>query len=221
MTKPFGEAIQQAQCSLEKTIAEYEVVRSAYAAGDIEEAYQRAFRYAAASEQQALQARDLPAYTGNPNAGRVMQEQIRTLVPIEIHEPPDKDWIAFTIPALLPKKEKGSALFIRLSLLAALADHYKDKPPHRIDNCTIVVKHLYDETRPEREYRDHDNIELNAAIDAIALFALVDDSPLRCRHYYCSAPAKGNSTEIHLMPNDVFMCWLVAENLFATDRFSG
>ena len=48
----------------------------------------------------------------------------------------------------------------------------------------MIFRHVYDRNRPEREYRDHDNIELNTVVDAIAMFFLVDDTPLECRHYY-------------------------------------
>ena len=42
----------------------------------------------------------------------------------------------------------------------------------------MIFRHTYDRNRPEREYRDHDNIELNTVVDAVVMFFLVDDAPI-------------------------------------------
>ena len=66
------------------------------------------------------------------------------------------------------------------------------------------VCHRYDKSRPEREYRDHDNIEMNAIIDALALYTLYDDAPLRCEHHYCSLTDDRDATTILLVPQPEF-----------------
>ena len=82
----------------------------------------------------------------------------------------------------------------------------------RYRNCVLIFRHVYDRHRPEREYRDHDNIELNTVVDAIAMFFLVDDTPLECRHYYCSASGTKERTEVYLVPRNAFADWLALEN---------
>jgi hypothetical protein len=55
----------------------------------------------------------------------------------------------------------------------------------------------------------NDNIEINAMADVVALYVLFDDSPLRCAHYYCSAPGDENRTEIFVVPQTEFGTWIV------------
>ena len=82
----------------------------------------------------------------------------------------------------------------------------------RYRNCVLIFRHVYDRNRPEREYRDHDNIELNTVVDALAMFFLVDDTPLECRHYYCSARGSIERTEVYIVPRNEFETWLAMEN---------
>ena len=39
----------------------------------------------------------------------------------------------------------------------------------------LVYRHVYDKDYPERNMRDHDNIEINQVTDIVALFTMVDD----------------------------------------------
>ena len=96
------------------------------------------------------------------------------------------------IPTLLPKKQKGSVDYIRDYLYLAMGEFFRGKQPVRYTDCVLIFRHIYRHDRPERRYRDHDNIEVNAVTDVIALYVLFDDSPLHCSHYYCSAPGNDN-----------------------------
>ena len=111
--------------------------------------------------------------------------------------------------SLLPKKNGGNAIYVRASISLSLSEFFKNNKKVMItEPSTLVVKHNYDKTRPEKEYRDHDNIELNVIIDALAMNLLPDDSPLTLRHYYFSKPADEDSTEIFLIPNKNFIDFL-------------
>ena len=46
--------------------------------------------------------------------------------------------------------------------------------------------------------------ELNAIVDALALYALYDDGPLRCEHHYCSLQDDRDATTVLLVPQDAF-----------------
>jgi hypothetical protein len=92
-----------------------------------------------------------------------------------------------------------------------MARFWRGKPPVRYPYNVTVFRHVYRRDRPERQYRDHDNIELNRVLDIVALYVMVDDSPMRCRHYYCGAPGSGHRTEIYVVPRDEFVHWLAIE----------
>ena len=44
------------------------------------------------------------------------------------------------------------------------------------------------------------------------MFFLVDDTPLECRHYYCSAAGDEERTEVYIVPRADFESWLAMEN---------
>ena len=143
-------------------------------------------------------------------------------VPVEIGFTAE-GWFSVRLPLLLPKKERGSAEYVRSILLPALRTFFADRPPVRLDNCVLIYRHVYAEDRPERQRRDHDNIEINMVSDCIALYAMTDDAPGLCSHYYCSdAPglcshyycstsATVERTEVYVVPQREFAAWLEAE----------
>ena len=88
----------------------------------------------------------------------------------------------------------------------ALEDFFSEDRPVKIDEpATIIFRHNYSFDTPEKEYRDHDNIEINVVVDLLALYILIDDAPLRLRHYYLSVPSDENVTEIYVLPNRKFL----------------
>ena len=120
-------------------------------------------------------------------------------------------WFSVRLPLLLPKKERGSAEYVRSILLPALRTFFADRPPVRFEDCVLIYRHVYAEDRPERQRRDHDNIEINMVSDCIALYAMTDDAPGLCSHYYCSAAATVERTEVYVVPQHEFTAWLEAE----------
>lgn len=200
---PFKRDIDRACKRLQLASMVLRNVRDAYAAGDRKEAYQNAFEFAYHTERLTLLARTLPALTGIPAARSKMEHQIAEVLPLHIGYTAD-GWFGVDMPALLPKKEHGGADYIRQNLYLALGEYFKSRDKLRLDACVLVVCHRYDRNRPERAYRDHDNIELNAVVDALALYALYDDGPLRCEHHYCSLQDDRDATTVLLVPQDAF-----------------
>ena len=205
------------QIQLDRAIKEAEqlvktlyAVNTVYADKRMEEALTKSVTAARISESVALKTRALPAYTGHPQADAMVQNAIEEAVPVEMGFT-EEGWFFLRMPILLPRKEKSSRSYLRGFLFPALERFTYEKPKIRYRNCVLIFRHVYDRNRPEREYRDHDNIELNTVVDAIAMFFLVDDTPLECRHYYCSTAGDDERTEVYIVPRADFEGWLAME----------
>ena len=205
------------QIQLDRAIKEAErlvktlyVVKTDYADKRIEEALTKSVTAAKISEGVALKTRALPAHTGHPQAEVMVQKALEEAVPIEMGFT-EEGWFFLRMPILLPRKEKSSRSYLRRFLYPALERFTYEKPKIRYRNCVLIFRHVYDRNRPEREYRDHDNIELNTVVDAIAMFFLVDDTPLECAHFYCSAAGDEERTEVYIVPRADFERWLAME----------
>ena len=134
-----------------------------------------------------------------------------TLTNLEASTYARRGWFLLKIPALLPKKGTGSPIYIQQYLYPALRRYFDGKPPARYRSCVLAYRHVYQRGRPERAYRDHDNIEVNMVTDIITLYLLPDDAPRRCAHYYCSAAGEVDCTEVYVVPASRFPEWLAAE----------
>ena len=170
-------------------------------------AYEAAFDFEAALEKAVLLARVLPIYTGRPGARERVEDLIEQTVPIELGYTKE-GWFCLRIPALLPKKGKGSPTYIQQSLYLGMQHFFAGKVPASYSDCVLIYRHVYDKSRPERAWRDHDNIELNMVTDIITLYLLPDDAPMRCAHYYCSASGEDDRTEVYVVPRMQFASWL-------------
>ena len=140
--------------TLERTI------RQAAILDDEDVAYRTALRLSETCEQAVLLARSLPACTGIPHVFFDMEQQTELQTPVEIGFTAE-GWFSLRMPMLMPKKERGSAAFVRMLLLPALRRFFQGKPPVRINPCVLVFRHVYSKDRPDRALRDHDNIETN------------------------------------------------------------
>ena len=194
----------------ERLVKTLYAIKTDYAEKRMEEAMAKSVTAARIAESVALKTRALPAYTGHPQAEAMIQELIAEAVPVEMGFT-DEGWFSLRMPILLPRKEKSSRSYLRGFLYPALERFSHGKGKIRYRNCVLIFRHVYDRNRPEREHRDHDNIELNAVVDAIAMFFLVDDTPLECRHYYCSAAGEKEMTEVYIVPREDFESWLAME----------
>lgn len=207
----FQNQLDRAIKETEKLIKQLYVVKSVYTERHMEEALERSVTAARIAESVTLKTRALPAYTGHPQAEEMVQKVLQETIPVEMRFTED-GWFCLRMPILLPRKEKSSRSYLRGFLYPALERFTYRKPKIRYRNCVLIFRHVYDRNRPEREYRDHDNIELNTVVDAIAMFFLIDDTPLECRHYYCSAAGDEERTEVYIVPRADFEKWLAMEN---------
>ena len=195
----------------EKLLKQLNAVKTDYAEKRIEDALEQSVSAARIAESVTLKTRALPAHTGHPQADAMVQEAIEETVPVEMGFTED-GWFCLRMPILLPRKEKSSRSYLRGFLYPALEKFTYGKQKIRYRNCVLIFRHVYDRNRPEREYRDHDNIELNTVVDAIAMFFLVDDTPLECAHFYCSTAGDEERTEVYIVPKADFESWLAMEN---------
>ena len=199
--------VELAKRSLEAQMA---YVRRFYQDADLQAAYDAALHPEEIPEKLVLFTRRLPAYTGSPVAEAAVENCMAESIPVEIGFTVE-GWFALRIPALLPKKASGSADYVRSFLYPAMRRFFQAQPPVRYRECVLVYRHVYSRDRPERRYRDHDNIEVNMVSDIVALYVMPDDSPKVCSHYYCSVSGADDRTEVYVVPKEDFPLWLVTE----------
>ena len=191
--------------------AEIELVHTKELAlrNDMDGAFGTAFAFETEVEKLALLARSIPAYTGHPMALERIDDVLRNEFPIEMGYTKE-GWFCLRIPALLPKKGHGSPVYIQQALYPAMGRFFQGKVPASYSDCVLIYRHVYDRNRPERSWRDHDNIEQNMVTDIITLYLLPDDAPARCAHFYCSAPGPTDCTEVYVVPREQFPAWIYA-----------
>lgn len=201
--------IGRAEEKLQSQLAE---VRRLCYENDMRMAYEEAMRLEETSERMVLMTRILPAYTGCPFADMEVHNVMAFSIPVEIGFTKE-NWFGLRIPSLLPKKEAGSADYVRSFLYPAMRQFFEMQPPIRYRDCVLVYRHVYDRERPERQRRDHDNIEVNMVSDIVALYVMPDDGPENCSHYYCSADGQEERTEVYVVPESDFPVWLNTEKV--------
>lgn len=177
---------------------------------DRESYFRQALLIEECAEQLTLAARTLPSYIGHPDAETQVEAILKQEIPVEIGYTKE-GWFSVRIPMLLPKKSKGSTDYIRSFLYPAMRDFFVEKPPVRYREAVLIYRHVYDRRRPERQMRDHDNIEINMVSDIVAMYVMPDDGPAVCAHYYCSAAAEQERTEVYVVPKGDFPTWLSGE----------
>ncbi len=205
----FLRATEQAKGLLRRAQSELVQTQQLSEEGDMAGAFEAAFAFAARVERLTLLARTIPAYTGHPQAAERTETLLEETIPVELGFT-GTGWFCLRIPALLPKKEEGSPSYIRSYLYPAMRRFFAGKLPVSYPDSVLIFRHIYDKGRPERAWRDHDNIEVNMVADIVALYLLPDDAPRRCAHYYCSAAGDQDRTEVYVVPCDGLTAWLHA-----------
>ena len=157
-------------------ITDVQTARQAYDSYETDIANEYAMRIEDTAERLTLTARELPVCTWKAGAKEEVENQYNEIINIKIGFT-QTGLLAVIMPLLLPKKERGSAEYIRQNLNTALSKFFTDKPYLKMRDVFIVYRHVYDERFPERKKRDHDNIEINMVNDCIATFVLEDDAP--------------------------------------------
>lgn len=211
-TSSFLKVLNKIDAKMKRIGEQISSIKWFYDAGNTDEAYALALKLEETSEKVVLLARSLPAYTGNPLAVQDVENLIASSIPVDIGYTAE-NWFSVRFPLLLPKKPAGSADYIRSILYPAMQGFFQQKEPIRYDDCVLIFRHVYDRNRPEREKRDHDNIEVNMVSDIVALYTMPDDNPQICSHYYCSASGTQERTEVYVVPRNDFPTWLRMEKI--------
>lgn len=206
----FIQTLEKLESRLQRLNVQLAGVRWFFESGSRDVAYIHALELEDNCERIALLARELPSCTGHPRARADVEEVMEKAIPVTIGFTAE-GWFSIRFPALLPKKERGSADYIRGFLYPAMQRFFEDKQPVRYPKCVLVYRHVYDRSRPDRAQRDHDNIEINMVTDIIAAYVLPDDGPEVCDHYYCSAAGSAERTEVYVVPPEDFTTWLQME----------
>lgn len=163
------------------------------------------------AEKIALYARRIPPSAGNYREATPVENILRDIYPIDIGYTKEQ-WFCMRMPMLLPKKEsKASREYLNSWLYPALSDYFRKLLVPMGRRCVIIYRHVYAPDRAKSMYRDHDNIEIKQVTDAIAMFAVVDDSPGYCNNYHCSTRGTPSRTEVYVVPMDDFPKWLAQE----------
>lgn len=148
----FQKALDKIDAKIQELHEQAFSVRRFYQEGNIKQTYESALRLEEVSEKTVLLTRALPAYTGNPKARLETENLIKLSIPIEIGFT-EEGWFSLRIPALLPKKDAGSADYIRSSLYLAMREFFLDSQPVRYNDCVLIYRHIYARDRPERNDR--------------------------------------------------------------------
>lgn len=201
---------EQKLSQLQKQAARVRLLCSA----DDNAAYDAVLRLEEQAEKAVLLIRQLPVYTGRPSAKADSEQVVLCSVPLGISFTPE-GWFRLVIPALLPKKEHGSADYYRSLLYPAMQRFFQDRDPVRFSPCVLIFRHVYTADRPERRMRDHDNIEVNMVSDIVALYTMPDDKPSICSHFYCSVVGSSDRTEVYVVPAEDFPRWFAKHSLEA------
>lgn len=212
----FEQGLKKAESRLKRVERSVNHTLCMVQVGRMEDAYQSALTLACESERLTLLTRALPAYTGRPQAASTIEKLMLNTARVKIGFTAE-GWFGVIIPALLPKKSEGSADYIRLLLYPAMRQFFCQKEPVQYPQCVLIFRHVYDRGRPERRYRDHDNIEVNMVADIVALYVMTDDAPPCCSHYYCSTAGDSDRTEVYVVPQSEFPQWLESEKSFPAE----
>lgn len=164
-----------------------------------------------AAERIVNELRKLARITGKPSAVIDVENIMAEEIPVEMGYTRE-GWFHLRFPRMLPKKEEGSAEYVRGFIYPAVKRYFRDAAyTRRFSKCVVIFRHVYDETCPENEARDHDNIELNMVIDTLAIYVMEDDSAFKCRHYYYSVPGPYDHTEVYVIPQEDWLTWVQNE----------
>lgn len=206
----FLQVLDKTERRVTRMKEQIQAARWFYKTGRYTDAYEQVMKLEEQSERTVMLTRSLPVYTGVPIAAEDVENVIALTIPVEMGFTAE-NWFSVRIPLLLPKKSEGSADYIRSFLYPAMRDFFMKQGAVRFPDCVLVYRHVYDCTRPERQRRDHDNIEINMVSDIVAMYVMADDGPSVCSHYYCSAAGTEERTEVYVVPREDFPVWLITE----------
>ena len=159
----------------------------------------------------AVRQREMVMYSDNPEAQADMERIIAETHPMEIGFTPE-GWFGIRMEPLAKTKDTASKEYIRGIIYPAMRRFFADKATVRCPKCTLIFRHVYNRWCPESQYRDYDNVEVKIVTDTVAMYVMVDDSPMHCRMFHCSASGKESRTEIYVVPQKDFSKWCEMED---------
>ncbi len=111
-------------------------------------------------------------------------------------------WFVLRMDPLASNKDEASKAWVRATITPEIRKFFADKDTVRYPKCTVIFRHVYDREHPEYGLRDYDNVEVKLVLDIVAMYVMVDDSPLQCNVYHCSAPGPHPFSEVYVIPPD-------------------
>ena len=180
-------------------------------AGKEDEASEVLQEIAALSSRIAVRQREMVMCCDNPAAQADVERIIAEIHPVEIGFT-EEGWFALRMEPLAKTKDTGSKEYIRGIIYPAMRRFFADKANVRYPQCTMIFRHVYDRNIPGAQYRDYDNVEVKMVADTVAMYVMVDDSPLHCRMFHCCAPGKESCTEVYVVPQKDFAKWCAMED---------
>lgn len=114
--------------------------------------------------------------------------------------------IHIILSELLPKRLKRDELRdVDMEMRTygkAINDAFVQTPVSRFsEKVVLCFRHIY---TSKKEMRDHDNMEMKAVIDTIAVNVLRDDGPMDCAYYIDYEMGEYKHTEIDVVPESKF-----------------
>ena len=165
----FLVTLEKVNSMLDRAKLSCETIGILHEKGDFEELYDECFKLARFGERIALHTRMLPAYTGKPGTSALVRNLILEDYPMEIGYT-EEGWFGIRIPMLMPKKGTGQVNYLRDILYTILGRYVNE---HRIvrseKKMVMIFRHVYTDGRSERQWRDHDNFEVNMVSDVVAM----------------------------------------------------
>ena len=205
----FDEMLMHAMQQMQKFQESLYLVYALENKCQFESACDETFRLEDLAEKLIAITRGLTICTGHPKAREMLNAIIEANVPVTAEYTPE-GWFKLCIPALLPRKERGNADYI-LGYLHPAMQRFVDSNARRDFNKSVIIfRHIYDYQRPERLFRDHDNIEVNAVVDVLAHYLLRSDSPMRLAHFYDSVCGEVDCTEVYIVERYDYQRFLTA-----------
>lgn len=206
----FRETLDRVEKALKELVKQVQLIREMVEMNRSDLIQDQLMKLADKSERFTLLTRALPCFTGYPRAAADVEQVVKGAFPVEIGFT-EEGWFCLRIPMLLPRKKHGSVNYIRGALYPAMREFFRKVPPVRYRECVIIYRHVYSKNRPERNYRDHDNIEINEVTNVVSLYTMRDDGPMMCKHFYCSAVGDPERTEVYVVPQENFIQWQLQE----------
>ena len=112
-------------------------IQQAVAYNDENSVYDLSLDYERTVERLVPLSRDLVICQGRKGSEQAVKQAIQDNVPVEINFTKE-GWFVLSIPALLPRKEKGNAQYIREIVHDALSEYCKDKNMFFLDKIRDV-----------------------------------------------------------------------------------